>query len=139
MKLILGDDFPSSPPRGVFLTKIFHPNVSEAGDICVNVLKRDWSPDVGIRHVLTVVRCLLVEPNAESALNEEAGKLLLEGFDAFATRARLMTDVHARKPLPLGDSKGHNTAISGGVSKPKAKAPASKTAKSGAKKGIRRL
>ena len=29
---------------GYFLTKIFHPNVSEKGEICVNILKKDWNP-----------------------------------------------------------------------------------------------
>ena len=57
---------PPPPPPGYFLTKIFHPNVSASGEICVNVLKRDWAPDLGLRHVLTVIRCLLIEPNAES-------------------------------------------------------------------------
>ncbi len=47
---------------GYFLTKIFHPNVSKPGEICVNVLKRDWKPDMGLRHVLVIVRCLLIEP-----------------------------------------------------------------------------
>ena len=61
----------------------------------MNVLKKDWKPDLGLRHVLVVVRCLLVEPFAESALNEEAGRLLLEDYGAFAARARLMTGVHA--------------------------------------------
>lgn len=82
---------------GYFLTKIFHPNVSNTGEICVNVLKRDWTPTLGLRHVLTVIRCLLIEPNPESALNEEAGKLLLEAYDDFAKHARLMTSIHARK------------------------------------------
>jgi ubiquitin-conjugating enzyme E2 S len=54
VKLLLGDDFPDAPPKGFFLTKVFHPNISEAGDICVNVLKKDWKPDLGIRHVLLV-------------------------------------------------------------------------------------
>ena len=33
-----------------------------------------------------------------SALNEEAGKLLLEEFEAFASRARLMTEIHSLNP-----------------------------------------
>ena len=41
---------------GYFSTKIFHPNVSKAGEICVNVLKKDWTEDMGLRHVLVVVR-----------------------------------------------------------------------------------
>lgn len=80
MKLVLPQDFPSSPPKGFFTTKIWHPNVSKSGEICVNVLKRDWKPDLGLRHVLLVIRCLLIEPYPESALNEEAGKALLEDY-----------------------------------------------------------
>jgi ubiquitin-conjugating enzyme E2 S len=78
MKLVLSPDFPQSPPKGFFITKIFHPNVSTSGEICVNTLKRDWKPEYGVEHILTVVKCLLIHPNPESALNEEAGKLLLE-------------------------------------------------------------
>ena len=37
-------------------------------------------------------------PNAESALNEEAGKLLLEQYDDYCIRARMFTEVHARLP-----------------------------------------
>ena len=44
-----------------------------------------------------VVRCLLIEPNPESALNEEAGRLFMEDYHAYAQRARLMTDIHAIK------------------------------------------
>ena len=95
MKLILGSDFPATAPKGYFLTKIFHPNVSTKGEICVNVLKRDWKPDLGIKHVLQVVRCLLIEPFPESALNEEAGKLLLEDYESYAKHAKLMTKIHA--------------------------------------------
>jgi ubiquitin-conjugating enzyme E2 S len=80
MKLVLPPDFPASPPKGFFTTKIWHPNVSKSGEICVNVLKRDWKPDLGLRHVLLVIRCLLIEPYPESALNEEAGKALLEDY-----------------------------------------------------------
>ena len=77
------------------MTKIFHPNVSKTGEICVNVLKKDWKPDLGIRHVLLVIRCLLIEPFPESALNEEAGKLLLDDYEDYAKHARLMTSIHA--------------------------------------------
>lgn len=54
VKLILNRNFPQEPPKGYFVTKIFHPNVSSQGEICVNTLKRDWQPSYGIQHILLV-------------------------------------------------------------------------------------
>lgn len=42
------------------------------------------------------VKCLLIVPNPESALNEEAGKLLLESHDKYSERAKMMTEIHAQ-------------------------------------------
>ena len=95
VKLALSKDYPASPPKGFFLTKIFHPNVGPSGEICVNTLKKDWKPDMGIKHILMVIKCLLIVPNPESALNEEAGKLLLEQYDTYSSRAKLYTEIHA--------------------------------------------
>ncbi|XP_020195966.1 ubiquitin-conjugating enzyme E2 22 [Aegilops tauschii subsp. strangulata] len=97
MKLLLSRDFPHSPPKGFFSTKIFHPNIATSGEICVNTLKKDWNPSLGLRHVLLVVRCLLIEPFPESALNEQAGKMLLENYEEYARLARLYTGIHAHK------------------------------------------
>jgi len=96
LKLVLGKDFPAVPPKGYFLTKIFHPNVASNGEICVNVLKKDWNTELGMKHILLVIKCLLIEPNPESALNEEAGKLLLDNYNEFFQRASLMTEIHAK-------------------------------------------
>ncbi|KAG2143898.1 ubiquitin-conjugating enzyme/RWD-like protein [Suillus cothurnatus] len=88
-------EFPTAPPKCWFATKIFHPNVSSAGEICVNTLKKDWQSSYGIGHILVTIKCLLIYPNPESALDEEAGKLLLEDYDAYCSRAKLITSVHA--------------------------------------------
>ncbi len=107
MKLVLSEDYPNSPPRGFFLTKIFHPNVANNGDICVNTLKKDWTAEVTLKHILQVIRCLLIVPFPESSLNDEAGKLFMESYDEFAVRARIMTEVHA---LPNGKMGVSTTA-----------------------------
>ncbi|KAK4516523.1 uncharacterized protein ATC70_011497 [Mucor velutinosus] len=95
VKLQMDESFPDTPPKGYFLTKIFHPNVSEKGEICVNTLKKDWKSKLGIEHVLLTIKCLLIVPNPESALNEEAGKLLLEHYEDYAKRAKLYTSIQA--------------------------------------------
>ncbi|GLE05683.1 hypothetical protein PINS_up014723 [Pythium insidiosum] len=97
VRLSLSEGFPQAPPRGVFLTKIFHPNIATNGEICVNTLKKDWSPSLGIAHVLQVIRCLLIVPFPESSLNDEAGRLFMESYDEYARRAKLWASIHAPK------------------------------------------
>ena len=58
VKLVLGKEFPAVPPKGYFLTKIFHPNVSQQGEICVSTLKKDWKPDLGIKHIFLVKKII---------------------------------------------------------------------------------
>ncbi|EKX52503.1 hypothetical protein GUITHDRAFT_84623 [Guillardia theta CCMP2712] len=97
IKLVFGPDFPSAPPKGFFITPIFHPNIAKNGEICVNTLKKDWKSDCKLGHILMVVRCLLIEPNPESALNEEAGRLFMEDYESYFQRAQLMTKIHATR------------------------------------------
>lgn len=97
------------------MTKIFHPNISKAGEICVNTLKKDWSKDLGIGHVLQVVRCLLINPFPESALNDEAGRIFMEDYDSYFKKARMMTEVHALVSSGRSDEGGGAGVGCGGV------------------------
>jgi len=54
IKLVFGPDFPSAPPKGFFITPIFHPNIAKNGEICVNTLKKDWKSDCKLGHILMV-------------------------------------------------------------------------------------
>eukprot|EP00698_Gefionella_okellyi_P003150 TRINITY_DN12946_c0_g1_i1.p1 TRINITY_DN12946_c0_g1~~TRINITY_DN12946_c0_g1_i1.p1 ORF type:complete len:207 (+),score=11.69 TRINITY_DN12946_c0_g1_i1:1-621(+) len=119
VRLQLGPDYPSAPPKGWFMTKIFHPNVAQAGDICVSSLKKDWKPELGIKHALMAIRCLLICPFAESALNEEAGRLLLEDYDSYARHATMFTEIHAKK---ASDAKTDKVAEVKAVEKKKVEA-----------------
>ncbi len=105
--LKVGEEFPQKPPKGYFTTKIFHPNVSPEGEICVNILKKDWEPtNWSLRNIFEVIRCLLIVPFPESSLNEEAGKLFMENYEEYAKTARVYCSVYARKKLqsPVGAS-----------------------------------
>ncbi|KAN0105138.1 Ubiquitin-conjugating enzyme/RWD-like protein [Russula decolorans] len=100
VKFEFTDEFPAAPPKCWFATKIFHPNVSSTGEICVNTLKKDWKPSYGVGHILVTVKCLLIYPNPDSALDEEAGKLLQENYESYCERAKLITSVHATPKAP---------------------------------------
>lgn len=71
-------------------------------------MKKDWKSTYGIGHILVTVKCLLIYPNPESALDEEAGKLLLEEYESYCARAKLITSVHATprtKPAEFDETK----------------------------------
>ena len=53
---------------GYFMTKIFHPNIATNGEICVNTLKKNWNPSLGLRHVLTVSSQFGVFPQQDGFL-----------------------------------------------------------------------
>jgi ubiquitin-protein ligase len=45
------DNYPFEPPKVKFLTKVYHCNVSPGGDICMDILKRSWSPALTVQKV----------------------------------------------------------------------------------------
>lgn len=98
VKFFFPVDFPQSPPKGLFLTKIYHPNISEKGDICVNTLKKDWNSKLwSLYNLFEIVKCLLIVPFPQSALNEEAGKLFMDNYEEYYKIAKIYTNVYANK------------------------------------------
>ncbi|KAK3081236.1 hypothetical protein LTS18_008814 [Coniosporium uncinatum] len=105
LHLSIPPTYPTAPPTASFKTKIWHPNVDEAtGAICVDTLKRDWKSCLGLRDVLVVVGCLLVQPNAASALNGEAGRMVEGDWGAFERRVRLLVGMHAAAPAGMREA-----------------------------------
>lgn len=64
-------DYPFKPPRIRFATRIYHPNISSQGDICLDILRTNWSPALTIRTVLLSLCSLLTDPNPEHGLEQE--------------------------------------------------------------------
>ena len=48
VKLTIGKDFPQGPPKGFFVTKIFHPNVSSKGEIVSTDSFVPYSKGIGV-------------------------------------------------------------------------------------------
>ncbi|CAH1400142.1 unnamed protein product [Nezara viridula] len=78
-------DYPYSPPTMKFLTKVWHPNVYENGDLCISILHppiddpqsgelpcERWNPTQTVRTILLSVISLLNEPNTFSPANVDA-------------------------------------------------------------------
>jgi ubiquitin-conjugating enzyme E2 D/E len=66
------NDYPYRAPVIKFITKMYHPNISTSGEICLDMLKDAWCPTLKISHLLQSICSLLVDPNADDPLNPQA-------------------------------------------------------------------
>ena len=64
-----------SPPKVLFNTQIYHPNIDMQGRVCLDILKKNWTPALQIRSVLLSIQALLAEPDPDDFLNIEAADL----------------------------------------------------------------
>jgi ubiquitin-conjugating enzyme E2 N len=69
-ELFLPDEYPMVPPKVLFRTNIYHPNIDKLGRICLDILKNKWSPALQIRAVLLSIQALLSAPNLDDPLDE---------------------------------------------------------------------
>mmetsp|Transcript_5876 Transcript_5876/g.8642 ORF Transcript_5876/g.8642 Transcript_5876/m.8642 type:complete len:186 (+) Transcript_5876:57-614(+) len=98
LNIKVGGDYPLAPPTITFETKIFHPNVHfKTGDVCLDILKKEWSPAWGLQAACRAVVALLSDPDADSPLNCDAGNMIRGGdLLAFHTVAKMYTEENAR-------------------------------------------
>lgn len=69
-------NYPLQPPKIVFLTKIFHPNIHfQTGEICLEVFKESWTPYWTLESIMRAISYLLTVPNPDSPLNCDAGNI----------------------------------------------------------------
>ncbi|CAG8493716.1 15967_t:CDS:10 [Funneliformis mosseae] len=68
-------DYPFSAPCVQFQTRCYHPNIDEIGNICLDILKDNWSAIYNVTSILVSLQSLLGEPNIDSPLNNEAAEL----------------------------------------------------------------
>eukprot|EP01121_Diplochlamys_sp_Union-15-3_P005168 TRINITY_DN1550_c0_g1_i1.p1 TRINITY_DN1550_c0_g1~~TRINITY_DN1550_c0_g1_i1.p1 ORF type:complete len:141 (-),score=23.84 TRINITY_DN1550_c0_g1_i1:120-542(-) len=91
-------EYPFKPPVVKFITKTYHPNVKQSdGQICAEILGKDWSPQLKISNVLGLVRQMLLEPNLDSPLEAEVAAQYRDNKKEFIKTAKKWTQDYAQK------------------------------------------
>jgi ubiquitin-conjugating enzyme E2 D/E len=62
------NDYPFKPPKVTFRTRVYHCNVTSSGQICLDILKDQWSPALTISKVLLSIGSLLTDANPSDPL-----------------------------------------------------------------------
>ena len=84
------------PPKFIFKTKIFHPNIDNNGLVSVDILQSQWCPAIHLfDKTIISVQSLLDDPNPDDFLNEEAAKLLKKDKKKYEITVKNYTSQYA--------------------------------------------
>ncbi|KAL0481000.1 ubiquitin conjugating enzyme E2 RAD6A [Acrasis kona] len=86
------EEYPNKPPKVVFNTKMFHPNIYNDGGICLDILQNQWSPIYDVSAILASIQSLLTDPNPNSPANSEASRLYQENRKLYEKKVKEMVE-----------------------------------------------
>jgi ubiquitin-conjugating enzyme E2 D/E len=68
-------DYPYKPPKITFKTKVYHPNINQAGAICLDILSQQWVAGSNLISTILSISALLAEPNPNDPYDGNAAQL----------------------------------------------------------------
>eukprot|EP01101_Sappina_pedata_P006898 TRINITY_DN3537_c0_g1_i1.p1 TRINITY_DN3537_c0_g1~~TRINITY_DN3537_c0_g1_i1.p1 ORF type:complete len:282 (+),score=79.66 TRINITY_DN3537_c0_g1_i1:55-846(+) len=114
-------DFPYTPPKMIFTSEVWHPNVywggKKAGEVCISILHppggspdapdecesdaERWNPAHSVTTIILSVISMLSDPNFSSPANVDASVQWRNDLEKFKERVR-QTVVKSHRELPPG-------------------------------------
>jgi ubiquitin-conjugating enzyme E2 M len=86
--VVVTPNYPHEAPKCHCETQIFHPNIDMQGNVCLNILRADWKPVLGINAVILGLIFLFIEPNPNDPLNKEAAELMRNNEAGFKDKVK---------------------------------------------------
>lgn len=96
IEILFDERYPFMCPKIKFLTKIYHPNINQKGEICLGLLEETWRPSCTVITVLDYILAFLKEPNPNSALVPELAVQYRDRRQDFEISAKKWTETYAK-------------------------------------------
>ncbi|OON13610.1 ubiquitin--protein ligase [Opisthorchis viverrini] len=116
IEIVFPAEYPFKPPKLLFKTPIYHPNIDENGQVCLPIIQSDnWKPATKIEYselhtiitlaqrdlnctiVLQALVAMLHSPETERALRSELAEEYMKDMKKFMKNAEEFTRKHAEK------------------------------------------
>ncbi|KFX90961.1 hypothetical protein O988_07964, partial [Pseudogymnoascus sp. VKM F-3808] len=80
LEIQVPEAYPNAPPKVRFRTRVVGSNVDfETGEVCLDLLKDNWSPAYTLEKTVEAVAHMLANPGVDSPLNVDVAALLRSG------------------------------------------------------------
>lgn len=102
--IFITEEYNMAPPTVKCLTKLWHPNISEDGDVCLSILRQNsidglgWAPTRRLKDVVWGLSSLFTDLlNFDDPLNIEAAELYLRDKESFRNKVRDYVNQYAKR------------------------------------------
>ncbi|XP_078047066.1 ubiquitin-conjugating enzyme E2 L3-like [Augochlora pura] len=97
-------EYPFKPPRINFVTRIYHPNINEKGQICLPIINdQNWKPATKAGQVVETLIALVNNPEPEHPMRTDLAEEFLKDRKKFMKNAEEFTKKYAirRREFPF--------------------------------------
>ncbi|KAL6444332.1 NEDD8-conjugating enzyme UBE2F-like [Cataglyphis hispanica] len=94
-QIYITEEYNMTPPIVKCLTKLWHPNISEDGDVCLSILRQSsidglgWAPTRKLKDVVWGLNSLFTDLlNFDDPLNRDAAELFIKDKESFRNKVK---------------------------------------------------
>jgi len=98
IKIDFPAEYPFKPPKIAFVTKIYHPNIDEKGQVCLPIISAEsWKPATKTDQVIRALVALIHDPEPEHPLRADLAEEYSKDKKKFLKNAEEFTKKFAEK------------------------------------------
>ncbi|XP_013786188.1 ubiquitin-conjugating enzyme E2 L3-like [Limulus polyphemus] len=98
IEIIFPAEYPFKPPKIIFRTKIYHPNIDEKGQVCLPIISAEnWKPATKTDQVVQALVALVNDPEPEHPLRADLAEEFTKDKKKFFKSAEEFTKKFSEK------------------------------------------